>query len=522
MNQKLFKLLICRVPLNLFNLTKTNRVPMHIGFIMDGNGRWALRNGLTRAEGHEQGIEKANEIMMACVKRKIARATFYAFSVQNWSRDRSEIETIYSAGKALFERMRPWVKENNVVVKCVGDKFSLMDQEAKQEAENPKVQAAIELGKALMAETANNTGTIITLYVSYGGREEILDVFRKIKEPLHTLTTAMVSDFFQIPDVDLVVRTSGEYRISNFLLWQSAYAEYYFTDLMWPEFNELQLDKAIETYRRRDRRFGTVGARPPLISPEDLKEIYDEILSSFSTEIHTEADLKALYANLLKNKAHTFSSHSYSKPELQKAYESISIANPGAVRIFLKLQDLNTAALEALAQDFSIETLDHVLQRSTRLDYIDTTREEKLLLETLCHIKTQSKSQTPFLDRISLTYYQLKLHLKHLVHDDAVTLYAILMAVCEDIVDRKFHQAYFNREDLKTILFQVLRDTLEMEAETNREIRDLFTYSCLAILFHYFDEPNPSIPKSSLELSVWLGSKLKEMAADRFTEDYKE
>ena len=486
---------------------------MHIGFIMDGNGRWALRNGLTRTEGHEQGIEKANEIMMACVKRKIARATFYAFSVQNWSRDRSEIETIYSAGKALFQRMAPWVKEHNVVVKCVGNKFNLMEKE-----ENPKVRAAVELGKALMVETANNTGTIITLCVSYGGREEILDVFRKIKEPLHTLTTAMVSDFFEIPDVDLVVRTSGEYRISNFLLWQSAYAEYYFTDLMWPEFNELQLDKAIEAYRRRDRRFGTVGAKPALTQPEDLKEVYAEFFSSFSAQVHTEADLKVLYANLLKNKAHTFSSQRVSKAELQKAYESISLANPGAVRIFLQIQDLNSTVLEALARDFSIETLDHVLKRSTRLDYIDTTKEEKQILEILCKMKGQ---KTPFLDRISITYYQLKLHLRHMVHEDALTLYAILLAVCEDIVDRKFHQTYFDREDLKTILFQVLRETLEMEAETNREIRDLFTYSCLAILFHYFDEPNPAIPKSALELNVWLGSKLKDLAADQFTEDYE-
>jgi hypothetical protein len=354
--------------------------------------------------------------------------------------------------------------------------------------------------------------------VSYGGREEILDVFRKIKEPLHTLTTSMVSDFFEIPDVDLVIRTSGEYRISNFLLWQSAYAEYYFTDKMWPEFNELQLDKAIDAYRRRDRRFGTVGAKLALIQPEDLKELYAELLSSFPAQIHTEADLKVLYTNLAK--VYTFSSlvKSYSKSELQKAYESVSLANPGAVRIFVQLQDLPLPVLEVLARDFSIETLDHVLKRSTRLDYIDTTKEEKQILQILCKMK--SKSQ-PFLDRISLTYYQLKLHLKHLVHDDALTLYAILLAVCEDIVDRKFHQTYFDREDLKTILFQVLRDTLEMEAETNREVRDLLTYSCLAILFHYFDEPNPAIPQSALEFNVWLASKLKELAADRFIEEYE-
>ena len=198
---------------------------MHIAFIMDGNGRWAINKGQTRAEGHDAGIQTANTIMKACVRRKIKNATFYAFSVQNWSRDRTEIENIYDSGKRLFEQMRPWVLDNNVQVRCIGNKFNLLDQ-ADQE-ENPKVREALALAKELINETKANTGTIITLCVSYGVREEILDVFQQIQQQgisLNTLTTTMVSDFFQVPDVDLVVRTSGEYRISNFLLWQSAYA----------------------------------------------------------------------------------------------------------------------------------------------------------------------------------------------------------------------------------------------------------------------------------------------------------
>jgi hypothetical protein len=144
---------------------------------------------------------------------------------------------------------------------------------------------------------------------------------------------------------------------------------------------------------------------------------------------------------------------------------------------------------------------------------------EKQLLQYVCAI--QVSSGDPFLNRIASVYYGLKLYTRHLIHEDALTLYAILLTVCGDIVERQFHLPYFDREDLKTVLFQVLRETLEMEAETNKEIRDLFTYSCLVVLFHYFDVPNPAIPQSALEFNVWLGSKLKELVADRFTEEYE-
>jgi undecaprenyl diphosphate synthase len=459
--------------------------------------------------------------MMACVKRKIPRATFYAFSVQNWSRDRSEIENIYTSGKALFERMGPWTRDNNVVVRVVGSKFSLAEQfgtkEASQE-ENPKVKEAIDLGRKLMAETAKNTGTVITLCVSYGGREEILDVFRQIKEPLCSLTTTMVSDYFQIPDVDLVVRTSGEYRISNFLLWQSAYAEYYFTDLMWPEFTVEQLDKAIGSFKRRDRRFGAIDTKPSLQTPEDLKELYETLFDE-EPGIHVEQDLRALYTMLQQTHTFQWFKRPTTEAELRKTWQETTPASVGATNILLDLYDLpeKSSAFALLVKAFTIESLEHIFQKPCRLNYIDTTKEEKQILQILCGL--QLDSSNPFLSRIQSTYYGIKLYTRHFLHEDALLLYAPLLMICGDIVERRF-EPYFDREDLKTLALQLVRDTLDLEKQVPKQVRDLLSFTCLSILFHYFEEPNPSLPTSAFELAAYLGAKLKELAAKRFIEEH--
>jgi undecaprenyl diphosphate synthase len=495
---------------------------MHIAFIMDGNGRWALRNGLTRAQGHEKGIEAANEIMMACVKQGIARATFYAFSVQNWSRERSEIENIYTAGKALFERMRPWIKDHNVVLKVVGAKFNLhKDPRVQTEIdreENPTVKAALDLGRSLIAETAKNTGTVITLCVSYGGREEILDVFRSIKEPLESLTTTMVSDFFEIPDVDLVIRTSGEYRISNFLLWQSAYAEYYFSPLMWPEFTEQELNKALQSFKTRDRRFGAI-TKSSLQDPEDLKTIYAELFEE-PTEAHVETDLAALYRTLRLTHAFKVPDRQTTEQELRLVYQDSTPASVGATNILLDLYDLDprqqAGALALLGRAFTIESLDHVFQKSCRLSYMDTTSQEKQILQTIC----QLQQDPTFLNRILSVYYGLKLYAKHLVHDDALLLYAPLLMICGDIVERRF-EPYFDREDLKSRAFQLVKEIQALEDKVPKEVRDLLTFSSLAILFHYFEEPNGTLPRTALELGAYLISELKVLAAKRFIEENK-
>ena len=483
---------------------------------MDGNGRWALRNGLTRAQGHEQGIVTANEIMKACVSKGIARATFYAFSVQNWSRDRSEIESIYMAGKALFETMGPWVKDHNVVVKCVGTKFN--NNNNNNQEENPKVQAALTLAKQLMDQTANNTGTIITLCVSYGSREEILEVFQQIKVPLQTLTTTMVSDFFQIPDVDLVVRTSGEYRISNFLLWQSAYAEYYFTNLMWPEFTPEELDKALASFQTRDRRFGAIGGPKAVPTSEDLKTLYEELLGSFQADLHVEEDLVILYRRLVQ----TYSFYTQPLPS-RDILQTATLASQGAITLLLDLYDLTedkqAIAYAALAKSFTIETLDHVFQKPYRLQYIDMTKEEKQLLQLVCELQSQTGNR--WIHRISAVYCVLKMTLKQLVHEDALTLYAILMTLCCDILDRRFQEPQFYQEDLKGLAFQLIREILDLEKGVQRKVLDFLTFSCLAPLFHYFEEPNPTLPPNSLDFLAHLISGLKELAADRFIEDHE-
>jgi len=492
---------------------------MHIAFIMDGNGRWALRNGLTRAQGHEKGILAANEIMKACVAKGIERATFYAFSVQNWSRDRSEIESIYTAGKALFETMGPWVKEHNVVVKCVGTKFNSNNSNNSQE-ENPKVQAALTVAKQLMDQTASNTGTVITLCVSYGSREEILEVFQQIKVPLQTLTTTMVSDFFQIPDVDLVVRTSGEYRISNFLLWQSAYAEYYFTDLMWPEFTSEQLDKALASFHKRDRRFGAIGGPKAIPSAEDLKSLYEELLVSFPTDLHVEEDLTVLYGRLAQT--YSFQKRTTSS---RKILQSSTLGSQGAMTCLMDLYEMpetqRATAYSVLTRSFTIETLDHVFQRPYRLNYIDMTKEEKLLLQRICELQSQTQTDDRWIHRISANYYVLKIMLQQLVHEDALTLYAVLLTLCGDILDCRFQEPQFDQEDLKTLAFQIVRETLDMEKHVQRQTLDFLTFSWLAPLFHYFEESNTTLPSTSMDFLAHIITGLKELVADRFIADHE-
>ena len=217
---------------------------MHIGFITDGNGRWATSRGLDRINGHIRGREVADDIMKACAEKGVEYATFFAFSVQNWSRNEKEVKGIYHLLRILFDNMKVWVLEKNVKVQVIGIRHQIP-------------QDLNKIIQDIEAYTAQCTGTVISVCISYGGREDILEVLKEIKEPLHTLTVKSISNLFCVPDVDLVIRTSGEYRISNFLLWQSAYAEYYFTKTFWPDFTRDELDKAITDFTSRNRRFGS-------------------------------------------------------------------------------------------------------------------------------------------------------------------------------------------------------------------------------------------------------------------------
>jgi undecaprenyl diphosphate synthase len=473
---------------------------MHIAFIMDGNGRWAIHKGQTRAEGHDAGIETANTIMKACVRRKIQNATFYAFSVQNWSRDRTEIENIYDSGKKLFEKMRPWIKENNVQVRCIGNKFRLLDNPGQEE--NPKVREALAMAKELMNETKQNTGTIITLCVSYGGREEILDVFQELQQKgtdVTKLTTAMVSDFFQVPDVDLVVRTSGEYRISNFLLWQSAYAEYHFTRTFWPDFTEQELDSILIDFQTRDRRFGSIGPKPSIIPFDHLQELYEELFQDPSPSV----PFQELYQTL--NKTYAFSD--MSSVMIENTFVSV-----GANQIIDAIQKASDPErYTLLANNFTLEHLEHVCQKPMRLAYIDTTTLEKELIRNICRSLIHEQSLS---SRCSATYYRQRLFTKHMIHEDALVPYAVVLTFCQDVLDKRYDLPYFDDVNLYSIITNAIQES--REGDHTSPTKDLLTWTALAITYYYFEDHMIPVPKSKNALLDFLVNTIKEIAAIQF------
>ena len=236
----------------LIDLNKYN-LPKHIAIIMDGNGRWAKQQGKLRVFGHQHGVEAVRRTIESCTKLKINFLTLYAFSTENWNRPKVEVQTLM---KLLVSSLRKELKtfnKNNIRLKAIGNIESL-----------PK-KASKEL-KEVIVKTEKNTGLTLTLALSYGSREEIktaiqaisIKVKNNIISPENIDETIINTHLYtrNLPDVDLLIRTSGEHRISNFLLWQIAYAELYFIDVFWPDFNEHHLIEAIKDYQNRERRFG--------------------------------------------------------------------------------------------------------------------------------------------------------------------------------------------------------------------------------------------------------------------------
>ncbi|MCI9292744.1 MAG: isoprenyl transferase [Erysipelotrichaceae bacterium] len=229
-----------------------NKIPKHIAIIMDGNGRWAKKRGLPRTAGHKQGAETIRKIAIACNDRQIKVLTVYAFSTENWKRPEEEVDYLCKLPKFFFQRYMAELKKNNIQVRFLGE-----IERFPKETQNVILTAA--------EETKQNTGLILCLAVNYGGRREIVlaakqyakDVLEeKASQDLDEQTFASYLMSKDMPDVDVMIRTSGELRLSNFLLWQNAYAEFIFTDTAWPDFDESELDKAITEYQARDRRYG--------------------------------------------------------------------------------------------------------------------------------------------------------------------------------------------------------------------------------------------------------------------------
>ena len=228
-------------------------VPRHIAVIMDGNGRWAKQRGLPRVEGHIAGAERVREVLRYAREFGVEYMTLYAFSTENWKRSREEVDALMDLLSRFIDGYLDEMKQNNVRLLVSGRIDGLPER------------AANDLKRA-MAETASLTGHTLILALNYGGRSEIADAAKKIAEDVRhgrldpvKIDEQLFSRYLYLPDVpdpDLMIRTSGEFRLSNFLLWELSYAEFYVTDTYWPDFDREEFRKAIESYSKRDRRFG--------------------------------------------------------------------------------------------------------------------------------------------------------------------------------------------------------------------------------------------------------------------------
>ena len=232
----------------------TGLVPNHVAIIMDGNGRWATKRFLPRVAGHVKGVDAVRGIVEACIKRGIKYLTLFAFSSENWRRPADEVSLLMRLFVTALEKEVRKMHDNNIRLKIVGDLTRF----------EPALQDAIA---AAMAKTGNNTGLTVTVCANYGGRWDVLQATKQLMaegRPSEDITEQDLSDKLSMayaPEPDLFIRTGGETRISNFLLWQLAYTVLYFTDTYWPDFDLGELDKAIASYQSRERRFGRTSAQ---------------------------------------------------------------------------------------------------------------------------------------------------------------------------------------------------------------------------------------------------------------------
>lgn len=227
----------------------TDKLPQHIAIIMDGNGRWAQARGKKRIFGHKAGMERAREMAEACGELGVKYLTLFAFSSENWNRPPEEVSFLMDLFATSLKNESKKLNKNNVQLKVIGDK----------EGFDKGLQKAIDKAEAL---TADNDGLVLNIAANYGGRWDILQAGQKLLNSSQEVTEENLSKFLatgDAPEPDLLIRTGGEKRISNFLLWQAAYSELYFSDALWPDFDSEHLKLALADYAQRQRRFGKTG-----------------------------------------------------------------------------------------------------------------------------------------------------------------------------------------------------------------------------------------------------------------------
>jgi undecaprenyl diphosphate synthase len=229
--------------------TPSKRIPKHVAIIMDGNGRWAKQRGLPRSEGHRQGTENLRRLIRAAVEFNVEILTIYAFSTENWNRPRREVQLLMRILEMVIDRELEELNREGVQIRHIGE-LDGIDERLQR-----KVKEACET-------TKNNTKLILNVAFNYGGRDEIVHAVQAIIRkgiPAEAITEELISEHLYtsgLPDPDLLIRTSGEFRLSNFLIWQGAYAEHYYTPVYWPDFDKEALREALDEYAQRKRRFG--------------------------------------------------------------------------------------------------------------------------------------------------------------------------------------------------------------------------------------------------------------------------
>ncbi|HTZ17763.1 MAG TPA: isoprenyl transferase [Dissulfurispiraceae bacterium] len=230
---------------------KERAIPRHVGIIMDGNGRWAEMRGLPRSEGHKRGVERVSEIMRAACGIGVKALSLYAFSLENWRRPESEISVIMKLIETVLISDLDNFMKNNIRFRVIGSRDKL----------SAHIRTLIE---HVEKETSGNSSLVLHCALSYGGRDEIVRAVRQIvrsglpPDEIDEQRLGSLMDTAGVPDPDLIIRTSGEQRLSNFLLWQSAYSEFFFTNTLWPDFTREEFLEALYQYQMRDRRFGKV------------------------------------------------------------------------------------------------------------------------------------------------------------------------------------------------------------------------------------------------------------------------
>ncbi|MEZ0182794.1 MULTISPECIES: isoprenyl transferase [Flavobacterium] len=239
--------------MNLIDSIDQSNLPKHLAIIMDGNGRWAKQQGFLRAFGHENGTKSVKKTITTCAKLGIDYLTLYAFSTENWNRPKLEVEALMKILINSLKKELVTLQENNIRLNAIGN-LEKLPKSAQRELLD------------VIDKTKNNTRLTLTLALSYGSREELVNAVRIISDKvknniisIDAIDDSIINEHLytqNLPDVDLLIRTSGEHRISNFLLWQIAYAELYFTNVLWPDFKDQDLYEAIISYQKRERRFG--------------------------------------------------------------------------------------------------------------------------------------------------------------------------------------------------------------------------------------------------------------------------